>query len=245
MRCDEGRVRAQGGSEEMNHFYESISYGEYPCKGIFDYADLCAEIVKLFPSGSHFAEVGAFLGKSSACMAVEILNSGKDIRFDVVDSWEGEGQGAKQYFDPRKREIEQAGSTLYREFIFGVCRTPALWRIVKPVKLRSAVAAQLYAPRSIDFLFLDADHRYEEVVNDLAAWTPKIKRDGIISGHDYHHTEVMWAVNERFGNGTVRVWNTPDTGRRQARKCWIHDPTGRMQHVTREGCHSHTDTEPP
>ena len=222
----------------MRHFYDSISYGRFG-ENAFDYAKLYAQAVRAFPSGSHFVEVGAFLGKSSACMAVEILNSEKDIRFDVVDSWEAEGYGASQYFLPNKREAEAHGSSLYQDFVFNVCRTPDLWRIVKPVKLRSAVAAALYAPESIDFLFLDADHRYEEVVNDLAAWTTKIKPDGVIAGHDFNNAELYWAVVERFSLKVGAIRTTKN------RLCWIHDPTGRMQHVAREGCHSHTDTEPP
>ena len=51
---------------------------------IFGYSDdtyfnIIRDVVKRFPSGSHFVEVGALLGKSSSYMAVEIANSGKNI----------------------------------------------------------------------------------------------------------------------------------------------------------------------
>ena len=58
----------------MNHFYHEV-YG-------FAQNDLFAlyrRVVKLFPSGSHFVEVGSFLGKSAVFMAVEIINSEKRI----------------------------------------------------------------------------------------------------------------------------------------------------------------------
>ena len=34
-------------------------------------------------------EVGSFLGKSAVFMAVEIINSGKRIKFDCIDHWKG------------------------------------------------------------------------------------------------------------------------------------------------------------
>ena len=63
----------------MEHFYESIY-------GFCDYLGLYKKMVKIFSSGSHFVEIGSFLGKSSVYMAVEIINSGKDIKFDCISS---------------------------------------------------------------------------------------------------------------------------------------------------------------
>ena len=43
----------------------------------------------------------------------------------------------------------------------------------------------------IDFLFIDADHRYESFIADLKAWIPKVKAGGIVCGHDcerYYHS---------------------------------------------------------
>lgn len=37
----------------------------------------------------------------------------------------------------------------------------------------------------LDFVYLDGDHGFESVVNDIAGWTKKIRKGGIISGHDF------------------------------------------------------------
>ena len=66
----------------MEHFYESIY-------GFCDYLGLYKKMVKKFSPGSHFVAIGSFLGKSSVYMAVEIINSGKDIKFDCIDHWKG------------------------------------------------------------------------------------------------------------------------------------------------------------
>jgi hypothetical protein len=55
---------------------------------------------------------------------------------------------------------------------------------------------------SLDFVYIDADHRYQFIKEDLAVWYPKVKSGGIFAGHDYlniespHTVEVKQAVDE-------------------------------------------------
>ncbi len=53
---------------------------------------------------------------------------------------------------------------------------------------------------SIDFLFIDANHTYEYVIRDLQAFLPKMKKGGVISGHDHNdqHPGVIRACREFF-----------------------------------------------
>lgn len=51
----------------------------------------------------------------------------------------------------------------------------------------SVPAAAEIADASLDFCFIDADHSYEAVRADLAAWYPKVKPGGLLCGHDYNH----------------------------------------------------------
>ena len=46
-------------------------------------------------------------------------------------------------------------------------------------------AAKQFEDDSIDFVYIDGDHSYDFVKNDIAAWWPKVKEGGILSGHDY------------------------------------------------------------
>lgn len=46
-------------------------------------------------------------------------------------------------------------------------------------------AAELFEDNSLDFVYLDADHKYEAVKHDIATWFPKVKSGGILCGHDY------------------------------------------------------------
>jgi len=80
---------------KMKHFYETID-------GWFDFKEFYSSIVNKFSSGSHFIEIGAWLGKSSSYMTVEIINSGKDIQFDIIDTWEG----SKDFIDEDAYKID-------------------------------------------------------------------------------------------------------------------------------------------
>lgn len=46
------------------------------------------------------------------------------------------------------------------------------------------IAAQ-FADESLDFVYIDAGHSYQEVKADYEAWYPKVRNGGVISGHDY------------------------------------------------------------
>jgi predicted O-methyltransferase YrrM len=80
---------------------------------------------------------------------------------------------------------------------------------------RTNDAAYSVADGSLDFVFIDADHDYEPVRQDIAHWTPKVKTGGWVGGHDFHSTKfpgVVKAVRQAFGEvehypGTIwGVW---------------------------------------
>lgn len=72
---------------------------------------------------------------------------------------------------------------------------------VKFVQGYSDACAEQFPDESVDLIFVDADHSQAGVQKDLAAWAPKIKRGGVIAGHDYgsrRHPGVKRAVDDFF-----------------------------------------------
>lgn len=62
--------------------------------------------------------------------------------------------------------------------------------------------ANKFAQESLDAVYIDARHEYEHAKNDLNLWGPKVKRDGVIAGHDYNEKDwpgVIQAVHEYAG----------------------------------------------
>ena len=57
------------------------------------------------------------------------------------------------------------------------------------------------ADESLDFVFIDADHKYISVCDDIREWSKKVRIGGIVSGHDYYESsglnmDVINAVDE-------------------------------------------------
>ena len=63
-------------------------------------------------------------------------------------------------------------------------------------------ASILVANGALDFVFIDADHGYEAVRDDIANWRDRVRPGGWLGGHDYHPRKfpgVVKAVDEAFG----------------------------------------------
>ena len=173
----------------MEHFYKNIH-------GWFDFQDLYTKMVEDHANDSHFVEVGAFYGKSAAYMAVEIANSGKNIKFDVVDTWRGSPEHQEGAWDHREDMVNDTAFEVFTE------NMKPVEGFYNAIKLPSLEAANQYDNNSLDFVFIDASHEYESVKADIEAWYSKVKSGGFIGGHDYLKGDskygVYLAVDERF-----------------------------------------------
>ncbi len=91
---------------------------------------------------------------------------------------------------------------------------------VRFIRKASVEASRDVEDESLDLVFIDAIHLYENVKEDIEAWLPKVKRTGIISGDDYDDkfAGVVAAVNERFSTAILkidrssRVWYVKKSG---------------------------------
>lgn len=176
----------------MNHIYHLPEFGEQ----WFNYQKLYSLMVEKFPSGSKFVEIGSWKGKSAAFMAVEIINSKKNISFDCVDIWKIDNRYIK--------DDNPESNILYEIFINN---TKSLSNVINPIRMDSIKASKTYEDNSIDFVYIDANHKYDYVKNDIEAWFPKVKKGGVIAGHDYDKNwpGVIKAVDEFFIDKSVLI----------------------------------------
>ena len=140
-------------------------------------------VSKCRPNGM-IVELGAWKGRSSAFLVVEAKNKSQDIQIHIVDTWLGSGEHA-------------AGMTdgLYEKFIANMSPLNGHYQAHR---MTTDKAASLFEDSSLDGVFIDADHTYEAVKKDIQNWLPKVRKGGILAGHDYIHTwpGVVQAVNE-------------------------------------------------
>ncbi len=70
----------------------------------------------------------------------------------------------------------------------------------KIIRMTSMDAVKDFADESLDFVYIDGNHKYDFVKQDLEAWTPKVKKSGVVAGHDYYvstrNRGVIEAVDE-------------------------------------------------
>jgi len=55
----------------------------------------------------------------------------------------------------------------------------------KIIKGFSMDVVKTFEDESLDFVYIDAAHDFQSVTNDICEWTKKVRKGGIISGHDF------------------------------------------------------------
>lgn len=163
----------------------------------FSGAEIYRRFVGSVTRPSIAVELGAWKGRSTCFMGVEIANSGKPITFYTVDHWQGVGD--QEGYEP---DADDRAGRLFEVFQRNIAPVAAH---VNVIRSDTAQAAEQFADGSIDFLYVDASHAYDGVLRDLLAWFPKVKLGGTIAGDDWcfsvhgEHT-VRNAVMDFFGS---------------------------------------------
>lgn len=62
-------------------------------------------------------------------------------------------------------------------------------------------------PDNLDFVYIDGNHSYKYVKQDIENYYPKLKVGGILAGHDYWKGSVKKAVEEFVGGKGLKVYN--------------------------------------
>lgn len=189
----------------MKHFYQNIH-------GWFTFPNLYSQVASHYPDGSHFVEIGVWKGKSASYMAVELINNKKQIKFDCIDTWEGSAEHLEESSEAFEPNLVLDKDWIWKCFNNNIAPVK---NIINPIRKHSLEAVKLYQDNSVDFVFIDASHDFDNVTNDLKAWYPKVKlKTGIMAGHDYSWgPEVKRAVNIFFETKNIAI--------REQEGCWI------------------------
>lgn len=146
------------------------------------------------------AEIGVRRGGS----AQHLLTFAQSVSYVGVDLWEPIiGDEAVPGFRTYSAETSRQNCDQTKK------RLKEFRERVKLVKTSSIEAAKQFKDASFDCVFIDADHRYEHVRADIAAWRPKVKKGGWLTGHDIIMPSVRQAVETSFSAYTLvapNVW---------------------------------------
>jgi hypothetical protein len=157
----------------MKHYYQKV-------KGWFNWPEMYQRAVQLAPNPAVFVEIGCHLGKSTSCLGVEALNSGKRIHIYAIDLWNPEnkiGVTPEQFLET----------------------VEPVRQLIEPIQGDSKDICWQFKDESVDFVWVDGDHRYPGAIGDIRGWWPKLRYGGWMGGDDLIHGGVRKAVEEFFG----------------------------------------------
>lgn len=144
--------------------------------------------------GCMGAEVGVYDGRLSGYLLREQLN----LVLLMVDRW---GVADDRY----KASGSQMAQKNHEEWevVRATARANVAFAHNRAVMLQGEAVdvANMVQFHSLDFVFLDADHSYEAVAEDIECWWPKVRRGGWLCGHDWDHPEAHLGHDK-----TDRTW---------------------------------------
>lgn len=114
------------------------------------------------------AEIGVWRGAYSYALLRRIPN----LKLYGIDAWQPY-RGYKDYPD----DLYQIAHNLAKDRVKGYnCELIKGW---------SNETCNYFSDEFFDFVFIDGNHSYEGVVEDLANWAKKVRKGGIVYGHDF------------------------------------------------------------
>ena len=119
------------------------------------------------PVGGTIVEVGSFMGLSAFIFANALIDSNNlNAKIYCIDLWNS-----------------------WRNYNYDVFQNNIINNSIGNlvVNLRGDSLSKSFEinQKSADLVFIDADHSYDGCYNDLLAYFPKLKSNGILLGHDY------------------------------------------------------------
>lgn len=157
------------GRYDPSYLAEFINYGE----NISKKEDLGHIYNQVLQTGFG-AEIGVLRGEN----AREILKRWRGSLLYLVDPWES--QDKEVYVD-----MNNSDNPIHN-MNYDLCKinTREYTDRVKMVKNYSEEASKQIPDESLDFIYIDARHDYDGVLQDLECWYPKVRSGGVISGDD-------------------------------------------------------------
>lgn len=144
---------------------------------------------------------GAEIGSESGVYSRDLCKCNPKAKVFLVDAWEAY-KGYREY-------VSQAKVDTFYEKIQERLKPFDNYEIIKKFSMD---AVKDFKDESLDFVYIDANHQFEYVVQDIGFWSRKVRRGGIVSGHDYIRrarpsaTHVVQAVQGYIYCYGIKPW---------------------------------------
>jgi hypothetical protein len=140
-------------------------------------------------------EIGVWKGRSSHAILSAMLEGTQPInsKYFAIDNW--------------SKDSNEDIKEVMHDF-FHLCKNFGHSIGIEIYDRSSIEVIPLFPDDYFDLVFLDGDHSYETLIQELKMIYPKVHKFGFILGHDYRilvQDRVVKAVNEFFGSGNFSV----------------------------------------
>jgi hypothetical protein len=165
--------------------------------------DSRALLLERMPRNSVCAEIGVYRGDFSE----QILRVVRPAALHLIDPWTYQpGETYRDALYGGSKGVSQPHMDVVYESVRQRFTAAVQGDVVRLHRLPSNAAALQFADEYFDWIYIDGNHLYECVREDLALFSAKIKRGGYIAGDDYAsqgwwHDGVRKAVDEFVANG--------------------------------------------
>jgi hypothetical protein len=156
----------------------------------------------ILPKNSICAEIGVWRGDFSQ----EILDNLNPKELYLIDPWKYEPAYNCSWYGgveaKNQKDMNKIRDKVFEKF-----------RLINKVKIfwtTSLIASTNFADNYLDFVYIDANHLYHSVKQDLEIFYPKVKDNGLITGDDYGITGwwgngVQEAVDEFIEKNNLKL----------------------------------------
>ena len=130
---------------------------------------------------------GAEVGTAAGAYALILCQKIPGLRLFCIDPWE------------KYKENQRGGSENHQHDNYETTKRVLASYNVKLVREMSMDAVKKFGDESLDFVFIDGNHNYPFVKEDIAEWSKKVRKGGIVATHDFYHfhrSGVIEAVTE-------------------------------------------------
>jgi len=175
-------LRKKEGKEAYDLWMDKIEYIDT----IYGLIDL---IEKVDVKDKVIVEIGSFLGVSTETF---LLHEPKKMY--AIDPWGLAGNSTG--LAPPEREPNEADHFTEDHGGWDGVEQKFRDRVksyqnIEIIKNFSVEAAKNFEEESLDFVYVDGNHEWEHVANDITSWWPKIKVNGYMGGHDFYETKEL------------------------------------------------------
>jgi hypothetical protein len=172
-----------------------VNIDEIPCLVDYETREDCIDYGALkLEDGMVAVELGSYLGGSIARLASKIKERNINCKIYAIDNWKCDNISRASLNWSNLSEH----TDIFPKYQFYM-KELGLDTIITTIISDTIKAAEQFADRSINYIFFDASHGYDGVIEELKVWIPKFHNRCFAFIHDFPDMAIQQAVYDTCG----------------------------------------------